>query len=404
MRTQNVALVALVALVLATSVIPASAGVDIVPTFLFSIRDGKVQTDYLVRFVGSQSGELAPQGSILRPLPGEDVMVQIVQVHAGVHLNDFAFYTSRVAFPKRKGPDWVRLDRDEVFGFTADLGYFGQNPAERRATPLRFRVNVEDGESHELRIFGIKEPITNGLMSLFGWDHSDLVEYAMILVAPSTPQLTPAPATVATVDGSQFADAEATAENFRRFAGTVEGIQEQLSAAFDCINFDLVELGDTVAENSQAIADLQAEVDALKAWQSQVAGMPVLVPPTAVILASSTTWTATLRQKYAGRSGLIYVAVGADGMPTNGHMTLTLYQWVGTRWVRNVNSPIETDDGELTLLWTPADRARWSARGWQGFGASLNGSEPTVKCMLSDNTLKIIAVPVTAGGELYEAQ
>jgi len=55
-------------------VMPATAGFSFAPTFLFAIRDGQVETHYLVRFVGAESGELAPTGNVLRPLPGEEVV------------------------------------------------------------------------------------------------------------------------------------------------------------------------------------------------------------------------------------------------------------------------------------------------------------------------------------------
>ncbi|MDD4967784.1 hypothetical protein [Halothiobacillus sp.] len=262
-------------------VMPATAGFSFAPTFLFAIRDGQVETHYLVRFVGAESGELAPTGNVLRPLPGEEVVCQVLQVHAGVRLRDFSFRFARVAIPESE--DWVSFALDEAYGHIGRLGCFQPVPNDL-ATPLRFRLHVEDGKSHEVRIFGFKEPIINGLMSLLGLSKDDLVEYSLLYVVPreSKPEVVAPTAAVTTViDGSQFADAEATTENFRRAAEALAAVQGQVAQAVERLNLNDVALAEGIQANGMAIAELEARVAATETWIRSVEGRQVLVPPTA---------------------------------------------------------------------------------------------------------------------------
>lgn len=259
-------------------VMPATAGFSFAPTFLFAIRDGQVETHYLVRFVGAESGELAPTGNVLRPLPGEEVVCQVLQVHAGVRLRDFSFRFARVAIPESE--DWVSFALDEGFGHIGQLGAFSSAPGGL-ATPLRFRLRVKDGESHEVRIFGFKEPIINGLMSLFGLSHDNLVEYSLLYVVPREPEVVTPTATATTiVDGSQFADAEATTENFRRAAEALTAVQGEVAQAVERLNLNDVALAEGIQANGTAIAELEARVAATEAWVRSVEGRQVLVPST----------------------------------------------------------------------------------------------------------------------------
>lgn len=273
MRIRVVVLIVLVAILAAS--LPASAGVSLIPTFLFSVRDGKVETHYLARFVGSQSGELFPAGNVLRPLPGENVTCQALQVHAGARLRDFSFQFARVATPQRE--DWIPFQPDDTYGNIGELGEF-QASREGLATPLRFRMHVRKGESHEVRIFGIKEPITNGLMSLFGLSHSNLTEYSLLYVVPAKPTVGTAATTM--VSGAQFADAEATSANFRQVAEAFEKVQGQMAKTIAQLNLNDATIARALEMETARNNDQEARLRAVEEWARQVAGMQVLVPPT----------------------------------------------------------------------------------------------------------------------------
>jgi len=151
------------------------------------------------------------------------------------------------------------------------------------ATPLRFRLRVKDGESHEVRIFGFKEPIINGLMSLFGLSHDNLVEYSLLYVVPREPEpevVTPTATATTIVDGSQFADAEATTENFRRAAEALTAVQGEVAQAVERLNLNDVTLAEEIQANGTAIAELEARVAATETWIRSVEGRQVLVPST----------------------------------------------------------------------------------------------------------------------------
>ncbi len=266
--------------------VPTAQAISLVPTFIFSVRDGKVESRYLVRFVGSQSGELTPTGNTLRPRPGEDVRCQVLQVHAGVHLRDFHFQFSCMATPQRG--DWTPFTSDDAYGHIGELGQFMPAPGGL-ATPLRFRLTVKNGESHEVRIFGFKEPIINGLMSLLGMSHDNFVEYSLLYVVPSNPAQDSSSATITTMDGSQFADAKATTENFRRTAEAFGKVQEQVAKAIEGLNLNDTAITRQLDVETARNDTQDVRLARLESWASSVAGTQVLVPPTAPTTATAPT-------------------------------------------------------------------------------------------------------------------
>lgn len=277
----TIAVAALMFVMAVGLVMPANAGgVNFIPTFIFSLVEDEVETHYLARFVGERSGELFPSGNILRPQSGEKVTCQVLQLHAGPRLRDFTFRYAKRALPERV--NWRSFVSDPDYGHIGDLGAFFPNP-EGLATPLRFMIDVRKGVSREIRIFGFKEPITNAFLSLFGLSKDDLIEYQAIYVLPCEPTPdSPAPAAVATavIDGSQFADAEATYENLCRIEDAFGGLQQRLIDAIGRINLNMVPLAEGIQANGTAIANLEARVSALEACVEPLENIEVLVVPT----------------------------------------------------------------------------------------------------------------------------
>ena len=115
-------------------------------------------------------------------------------------------------------------------------------------------------------------------------------------------------------------------------------------------------------------------------------------------------WIDCLRDEYAGKSGYLFVAVGADGKPCGNEFTLTFFQRMN-RWVKNTKNPMPSTEGVIKFLIDDEDRRTFQRCGWDGFGVSRNNSDPTTTPLPFNYAFHIIAVPVTAeGGELYEVQ
>ncbi len=155
-----------------------SASVSEVGVGIFlSIRTEKGEIRYLVRFSGSESGEIAPSGDTVAPRSGEGLMCQIVSRDPTPESWDFQY--ALVASPQEG--DWKNFSLDTTYGWWADLGQFQPN---RLATPLRFRLVVRDGQHTEFRVAGIKEPVTNFILHMFGWDAKDVTEYMVLYISP----------------------------------------------------------------------------------------------------------------------------------------------------------------------------------------------------------------------------
>jgi len=106
------------------------------------------------------------------------------------------------------------------------------------------------------------------------------------------------------------------------------------------------------------------------------------------------SWVDCLRDEYAGKSGYLFIAVGADGMPCGNDFELVFFQrFVDGRWKMNSKNPMTVDE----------DGSMFQKCGWVGFGVSRDCSEPTTT-LLFDYALHIIAVPTgtASGGDLYE--
>ncbi|MCX6811026.1 MAG: hypothetical protein NTY30_04855 [Candidatus Berkelbacteria bacterium] len=302
MRYKVWLLMVVVLMVVATTM---ASAVDLVPTFLFSVRNGETDTRYLVRFVGSKSGELSPVGNTLRPLPGETVICQLLQVDAGVHMCGFSFQYACVALPQAN--QWQALTSDDTFGYVGELGQFAFAPGGL-ATPLRFRTLVRNGKSCEVRIFGFKEPIINGLMNLFGMSHKDLVEYSLLYVAPRDYERNTATAATK-IDGSQFADAKATTENFRRTAEALKAVQYQVAQSIGQLNLNDAAITKALESETARNNEQDARLTRLESWAQSVAGTKVLVPTTTASAHEKFSWRLVLP---AGQWGITTVVGGHE--------------------------------------------------------------------------------------------
>lgn len=269
----TIAVVAMLFVMAAGLIMPAAA-VEIVPTLLFSVRDGKTDSRYNVFFYDASGRQMATSGNTVLPLLGEEVVCQIVQRTAGWKINDFTFQYACKAVPGKD--DWKTFKLDEEFGFIANMGVFKKSPTR---TPLRFRLHIKDGISHESRVAGIKEPVTNFFMDILGLTHDNQVEYDLLFVAPQDRE-PETQATAITIDGSQFADSEATAENFRRTVEAFEAGQGELSQAIESLNLNDVKLAEGIQANGTAIANLEARVSALEACVEPLENIEVLMVPT----------------------------------------------------------------------------------------------------------------------------
>jgi len=104
----------------------------------------------------------------------------------------------------------------------------------------------------------------------------------LLYVVPREPEMgaTSATATATTADGSQFADAEATAENFRRTAEALAAVQREVAQVIGQLNLNDVKLAEGIQANGTAIAELEARVAATEAWIRAVEGAQVLAHQT----------------------------------------------------------------------------------------------------------------------------
>lgn len=151
--------------------------------YMLAVKVGTTETRCLIRFVGSETGEVPQRGSSLYPKSGESLICQIVAEQPSSF--KWRIQYALCAFPVEK--DWREFAKDRSTGWHAMLGRFGTDP-DGLATPLKFRIWISGGIRKEIRILGIKEPITNGILKLFGCDRKDQAEYTVLYIDP-----TPAP-------------------------------------------------------------------------------------------------------------------------------------------------------------------------------------------------------------------
>lgn len=115
--------------------------------------------------------------------------------------------------------------------------------------------------------------------------------------------------------------------------------------------------------------------------------------------AEANDWPSRLTEKYAGNTGFIFIAVGADGRPSGKKLSFHFYQMRSDNsWKENSASPMSLDDcGEGSWFFggcTPK---------WKGFGLTTSGDVPTKMYTIHQSGLRIIAVPDN-GSDSYEVR
>ena len=113
--------------------------------------------------------------------------------------------------------------------------------------------------------------------------------------------------------------------------------------------------------------------------------------------AEAKAWPQRLREKYAGNTGFIFVAVGADGKPSGKKLSFRFFQMRNDNsWKENSASPMSLDDN---------GEGRWffggSTPNWKGFGLTTSGDVPSKMYEIHQSGVRVIAVPDN-GGDSYE--
>lgn len=112
-------------------------------------------------------------------------------------------------------------------------------------------------------------------------------------------------------------------------------------------------------------------------------------------------WPETIRSRYAGKTGFVYVSVGADGLPTGQQATFHLWALDKAQgWAYNSKSPFIVSDGEGTWFW---ETGSVPTPQWLGIGFS-SGTDCQPTCAFQLHTMGLRVIAVQKDGGSYEVR